>query len=106
MKPFRDKRRDSRSHQLAKGGAEPRGTGASGNRTEPIAAPRVLSRRDGALPAEHLPLILEVAPNADYALLDSGAGQKLEQYGPYRIVRPEGQAIWQKALPAKDWDRA
>ncbi|TIM60219.1 MAG: class I SAM-dependent rRNA methyltransferase, partial [Mesorhizobium sp.] len=62
--------------------------------------------RDGALPAEHLPLILEVAPNADYSLLDSGAGQKLEQYGPYRIVRPEGQAIWQKALPAKDWDRA
>ena len=51
-------------------------------------------------------MILEVAPNADYALLDSGAGQKLEQYGPYRIVRPEGQAIWQKALPAKDWERA
>ncbi|RWF81778.1 MAG: class I SAM-dependent rRNA methyltransferase, partial [Mesorhizobium sp.] len=40
MKPFRDKRRDSRSHQLAKGGAEqaPRATGtASGNRTEPKA---------------------------------------------------------------------
>ncbi|TIX80534.1 MAG: hypothetical protein E5V24_23345, partial [Mesorhizobium sp.] len=35
LKPFRDKRRDSRSHQLAKGGAEqaPRATGtASGNR--------------------------------------------------------------------------
>ncbi|TIX75166.1 MAG: class I SAM-dependent rRNA methyltransferase, partial [Mesorhizobium sp.] len=30
----------------------------------------------------------------------------LEQYGPYRIVRPEGQAIWQKALPAENWDRA
>ena len=57
-------------------------------------------RRDGALPAERLPLILEVAPNDDYALLDSGDGEKLEQYGPYRIVRPEGQAIWQKALPA------
>ncbi|BAB50153.1 SAM dependent methyltransferase [Mesorhizobium japonicum MAFF 303099] len=72
----------------------------------PNSAPRILARRDGALPAEQLPLILEVAPNADYALLDSGAGQKLEQYGPYRIVRPEGQAIWQKALPAKDWERA
>ncbi|WP_245488615.1 class I SAM-dependent rRNA methyltransferase [Mesorhizobium sp. Pch-S] len=65
----------------------------------------MLTRREGVLPAEKLPLILEVAPNADYALLDSGNGQKLEQYGPYRIVRPEGQAIWQPALPAKDWDR-
>ncbi len=55
---------------------------------------------EGSLPAERLPLILEVAPNDDYALIDSGAGEKLEQYGPYRIVRPEGQAIWQKALPA------
>lgn len=73
---------------------------------EPKAEPRKLVRREGTLPAEKLPLILEVAPNADYALLDSGDGQKLEQYGPYRIVRPEGQAIWQRALPAKDWDRA
>jgi 23S rRNA (cytosine1962-C5)-methyltransferase len=53
------------------------------------------------LPAENLPLVLEVAPNADYALLDSGDGEKLEQYGPYRIVRPEGQAIWQRALDAE-----
>ena len=76
------------------------------DRFDPKPAPRLLARRDGALPAERLPVILEVAPNQDYALLDSGAGEKLEQYGPYRIVRPEGQAIWQKALPAKDWDRA
>ncbi len=73
--------------------------------TKAEAGQRVLARREGVLPAEKLPLILEVAPNADYALLDSGNGQKLEQYGPYRIVRPEGQAIWQPALPAKDWDR-
>ena len=56
------------------------------------------------MPAERLPLILEVTPNADYALIDSGNGEKLEQYGPYRIVRPEGQAIWQRALPAKEWE--
>ena len=62
-----------------------------------------MSRRSGALPAENLPLILEVLPNADYALLDSGDGEKLEQYGPYRIVRPEGQAIWRRALPERDW---
>lgn len=60
-------------------------------------------RRDGPLPAERVPLILEMLPNADYALLDSGAGRKLEQYGPYRIVRPEGQAIWRPALPAREW---
>jgi 23S rRNA (cytosine1962-C5)-methyltransferase len=67
---------------------------------------RELTRRAGALPAERLPVILEVAPNADYALLDSGAGEKLEQYGPYRIVRPEGQAIWQRALPPAEWAKA
>ena len=66
-----------------------------------IKAVRDLTRRKGALPAEKLPLILEVAPNDDYALIDSGAGRKLEQYGPYRIVRPEGQAIWQPALAAR-----
>ena len=63
-------------------------------------------RRDGALPAERLPHILEVAPTADYALVDSGDGRKLERYGPYTIVRPEGQAIWRPALSERDWARA
>jgi 23S rRNA (cytosine1962-C5)-methyltransferase len=63
-------------------------------------------RREGALPAERLPVILEVLPNDDYALLDSGEGEKLEQYGAYRIVRPEGQAIWRKALPESEWRKA
>jgi 23S rRNA (cytosine1962-C5)-methyltransferase len=67
---------------------------------------RILSRREGTLPAETLPLILEVEPNADYALLDSGNGRKLEQYGPYRIERPEGQAIWLPALPEREWAKA
>jgi len=73
---------------------------------KPDAPRRVLSRRTGPLPAERVPLILEVLPNDDYALLDSGAGRKLEQYGPYRIVRPEGQAIWQPAMPESEWNRA
>ncbi|ANT53608.1 class I SAM-dependent rRNA methyltransferase [Mesorhizobium amorphae] len=124
MKSFRDRNRDNRPRQPARSGTEqsrPRDGGhpvkpapkpderneiRAQDRSEPKPTPRILARRDGVLPAERLPLILEVAPNTDYALLDSGAGQKLEQYGPYRIVRPEGQAIWQKALPAKDWDRA
>ena len=36
---------------------------------------------------------------ADWALLDCGNGQKLERYGPYRVVRPEPQAMW---APARD----
>jgi 23S rRNA (cytosine1962-C5)-methyltransferase len=36
-----------------------------------------------------------------YRLLDSGHGRKLEQYGPYRFIRPEGQALWAPRLA--DW---
>lgn len=69
-------------------------------------ARRPITRRDAPLPEERLPLILEVAPSQDYALLDSGNGRKLEQYGPYRIERPEGQAIWQPAWPQAEWAKA
>ncbi len=111
MKSFRDRRRDSRPQRPSQGQGQSRDGGRPEKPAEavgnpPKTEPRRLVRREGVLPDERLPLILEVAPNADYALLDSGAGQKLEQYGPYRIVRPEGQAIWQRALPAKEWDRA
>ncbi|MDN5925787.1 MAG: class I SAM-dependent rRNA methyltransferase [Hyphomicrobiales bacterium] len=97
MKPSRDRRGDNRS--------EPSSRAATPAKTHE-AGPRPLARRDGPLPHENLPLILEVQPDEDYALLDSGGGEKLEQYGPYRIVRPEGQAIWQKALPAREWQCA
>ncbi len=43
---------------------------------------------------------------ADYALLDSGGGRKLERYGPYRVVRPEPQALWAPSLPAQVWEAA
>ena len=47
------------------------------------------------------------SPNwIDYALLDSGGGLKLEQFGPYRLIRPEAEAIWQPALPEKEWKLA
>lgn len=42
----------------------------------------------------------------DYELLDTGAGSKLERFGPYTFVRPEAQAIWQPALPEQDWEAA
>ncbi|TAJ70440.1 MAG: class I SAM-dependent rRNA methyltransferase [Phenylobacterium sp.] len=43
---------------------------------------------------------------ADYALLDSGHGRKLEQYGPYKVVRPEPQCLWTPRLPQDVWDAA
>jgi 23S rRNA (cytosine1962-C5)-methyltransferase len=39
-------------------------------------------------------------------LFDSGDGRKLERFGPYRFVRPEPQAIWRPAMPAREWERA
>jgi 23S rRNA (cytosine1962-C5)-methyltransferase len=41
-----------------------------------------------------------------YALLDAGGGRKLEQVGPYRIVRPAPQAVWAPALDAGAWQSA
>ena len=41
-------------------------------------------------------------PWADWGLIDSGNGRKLERYGPIAVVRPEPQAMW---APARDeWD--
>lgn len=48
------------------------------------------------------PLILTGEGWADYGLVDSGHGRKLERYGDYRFVRPEPQAMWTPRLA--DWD--
>ncbi len=50
--------------------------------------------------------LLETPLWRDYALLDSGEGTKLERFGAYTFVRPEVQAMWPRALPAKDWEAA
>jgi 23S rRNA (cytosine1962-C5)-methyltransferase len=42
----------------------------------------------------------------DYVLLDSGDGSKLEQFGPYRLVRPEPEAVWRQMLPQSEWKKA
>ena len=42
----------------------------------------------------------------DYRLIDSGDGQKLEQFGPYRFVRPEAQALWTPRLEKYLWQHA
>jgi len=47
---------------------------------------------------------LVAEPWADYGLMDSGHGRKLERYGPYSFIRPEPQAMWGPALDSWDAD--
>ncbi len=42
----------------------------------------------------------------EYALIDSGNGRKLEQFGPFKISRPASQAVWQPLLSKDEWDQA
>ncbi|TRL30986.1 class I SAM-dependent methyltransferase [Rhizobium straminoryzae] len=72
----------------------------------PAAETRPLIRRSGERPAERVPVILESTGAGDFHLIDSGQGLKLEQYGPYRIVRPEAQALWQPSLAPHVWEGA
>ena len=50
-------------------------------------------------PPQFVTLVSE--PRADYTLLDSGNGRKLERYGTRRFIRPEPQAMWAPANT--DW---
>ncbi len=43
---------------------------------------------------ETQPVILSSEGWADYGLIDSGHGRKLERYGPHRFIRPDTQALW------------
>ena len=49
------------------------------------------------------PTILRTGAWADYGLVDSGGGRKLERYGPYRVVRPEPQCLWRPSLGEEAW---
>jgi len=43
-------------------------------------------------------MIKQLTPTiADYELLDTGDGEKLERFGNYVVRRPEPQAIWHRA---------
>jgi len=44
--------------------------------------------------------------NFPYQLLDCGDEKKLEQVGPFRFVRPAGQAVWQPSMAAGEWSKA
>ena len=41
----------------------------------------------------------------DYQLIDSGGFEKLEKFGNYILVRPEPQAVWDKYLSEKEWEK-
>ncbi len=67
--------------------------------------------RSGPRPNENIPLILEAGYSDQYRLIDSGLnehgqGEKLEQYGPYLVIRPEAQALWPKSQNQALWQKA
>lgn len=43
--------------------------------------------------------------SSTYKLLDSGNFLKLEQVGPYRIVRPSLSAVWDPSSPDSEWKK-
>ena len=51
-------------------------------------------------------MALRTAGWADYALIDSGGGRKLERYGRFTVIRPEPQCAWSPRLPQSVWDAA
>jgi len=50
--------------------------------------------------------VIATAGFADYALIDSGDGRKLERFGRFTVERPELQALWRPALDPGAWLRA
>ena len=42
----------------------------------------------------------------EHELLDSGNYQKLERFGPHRLIRPEPKAWWKPELPEHEWRQA
>jgi 23S rRNA (cytosine1962-C5)-methyltransferase len=42
----------------------------------------------------------------DYELIDCGAFEKLERFGQFITIRPEPQAVWDKKLSEKEWERS
>jgi 23S rRNA (cytosine1962-C5)-methyltransferase len=41
----------------------------------------------------------------DYELIDVGGFEKLERFGKYITIRPEPQAVWDKTLSEKEWEK-
>src|SRR6185369_7028840 len=41
----------------------------------------------------------------DYELIDCGNFEKLERFGNYVTIRPEPQAVWDKILSEREWEK-
>ena len=50
-------------------------------------------------------LLLTPENFSDYELIDCGDFEKLERFGKYITIRPEPQALWEKGLSQKEWDK-
>jgi 23S rRNA (cytosine1962-C5)-methyltransferase len=50
--------------------------------------------------------ILITEPGAEYELVDSGDGEKLERFGKFVLSRPDPQALWAKRLQPQEWKKA
>jgi 23S rRNA (cytosine1962-C5)-methyltransferase len=49
--------------------------------------------------------LLTPAHFPDYELIDCGDFEKLERFGKYILIRPEPQAVWDKKLSEKEWEK-
>lgn len=52
------------------------------------------------------PSVFPPVPFPDHALLDSGAGEKLERFGRVVLRRPDPQALWRPRLDPREWSAA
>jgi 23S rRNA (cytosine1962-C5)-methyltransferase len=50
-------------------------------------------------------LLLSPKNFPDYELIDCGHFEKLERFGKYITIRPEPQAVWDKKMPEKEWEK-
>lgn len=50
-------------------------------------------------------LLLSPQGFKDYELIDSGQFEKLERFGQFITIRPEPQALWDKQLSPKEWEK-
>jgi len=51
-------------------------------------------------------MIKAITPDnwADYELIDSGNGMKLEKFAGQILARPEPQAIWNQRMTSDEWN--
>ena len=42
----------------------------------------------------------------DYRLIDTSGGDRLEQWGNVRLIRPDPQVIWENPSPSEEWELA